>query len=339
LSALSVSSVSAVTATTVAVTLNHAPSATDTLTYTFNGTAVAAANVSVTGAVATLTVPTMIDTNGAATNPTNPYVVVVSNAGTAINTSTIYYNNNQITTLAVQTSDLNKQIGNEMSLSVRMTNEDGVVMANKAVKLEAAAAYEEGGFETANTLTATTDENGIATFAWTRNHAGTEILDIYAVDRPIIRTAANITWMLAATNLVTVDVSDAVTLGVGTAKVYNVTAKNANGSNLAGNLLMNIAVGGGLAVGNLTTQVWNSATQTWGAPTAGNGTAQVTQTLIAANNGQVRFRVYNAAGTTGNFVPTFFYDIAGGNAVTLDNNEPRAVGSQVTYVAQVQLLH
>ena len=348
--ALTVSSVSAINGTQVKVTLNHAPAATDALTYTFAGTAVAAANVSVTGAEVTLTVPAMTDT----TNGTTPaYAVVVMNGATILSTSSVVYDINQITTLAFVSTDFNKQIGNEITVKAKLTDEDGDAIVNKVVKLESAPWA--SGFETAKTLTATTDATGIATFAWTANHDGFEPFTIYSADRSVVRLGGNITWVVAA-NLVNLD-SNAMTnqsLSDESAFEFTVTAKNANNSNYTGNLNFALNVNDStpgtnslldaLGNANIKVQVWNGTawanginTVTPAAGALGEATATTfVYNMQTADDATKKFRIYTKdetllASAVDKLVVTAWYDADASASLTAQ--DPRAVTGSKTFVA------
>ncbi|MEN6350270.1 MAG: hypothetical protein ABFD08_12850 [Syntrophomonas sp.] len=329
--ALAVNSAAAATATTITVTFNRAPATSETLTYTVAGTAY---TPTMDGAVATLTVPTMIDETA--------YAVVVNDGTADLYNANVTYDKNEITTITIQNVDFNKTIGNNFEASVLVADEDGDAVANTEVKLEAIAEYDTNNLEPAVIQTATTNANGIATFSWTTSHDGTQAFEVYSVTRPVVRDSANVTWSLAD-QLITVDAMAAVTLADGTAKEYTVTATDADGAAYVG--IVRIDFSGDadidtLAAGGYTlkTEVWDPTAAAWedvatsGAPRtlAEIDADTVNITLTAAAEGTFKFRVYSSGTNVDAVTPTIYEDADAGS--DLDATEARVVGSTITYV-------
>lgn len=316
---LTVESVSAINSTTVEVVFNQAPAADATLTYKVAGVAYTPV---MDGAKATLTVAQLADDVATA---------VVVNDGTAdLYNSTVTYDMNQITTIAPVKTTYTSQIGNEVTVQYAVTDEDGDAVVGKQVFVRAVSSLTPTLANIEQTVT--TDANGIASVKINRAEVSTDTLTAYVVERPIVASTNGVTidWNAAATGLVSVDATQNITLGNGTAKEYTVTAKKSDGTNYTGRLNMDIAVTG-LAVTDLTVERWNGTA--WVAAT-GSGTAQVNYTLVAGDNGQAKFRVYNDQNPLGTFTPTFFYDTETVGNNTLNNADPRSIGSTVTYVTQ-----
>ncbi len=308
------------------------------------------------GAVATLTVPTMVDDTA--------HAVVVNDGTSDLYNASVTYDKNEITEIAIETVNFNQTIGNMFTLTVKVTDEDGDVIANKEVKLEASGAYND--FEDAVVLTSTTDENGLATFEWTRNHETTWPLDdfvVFVVEKPIVRTSGSVTWTLSE-QLVTLDAAaqSPETLSDESAFEFTVTAKNADGSNYVGDLILDLNVtdaAGGTATlqdtgnANIKIQVWhNNAWVNSIAPAAATAAAdnelietaatRATYEMTAADNGTKKFRIYtkdegglNAADIE-DITVTVWYDkdnsgVAGG----LTAQDPRAVTGKKSYVAGI----
>jgi len=346
---LVVSSVSAINATTIEVTFNRAPAAEETLTYTVAGTAYTPV---MDGAKATLTVATLVDDAATA--------VVINDGAADLYNATVTYDINEITTITIENNDFNKTIGQNFVATVKLADEDGDVMPNESVKLEAAGAYDTNSLEPAVELTATTDANGIATFTWTTAHDGFQNFEVYSVTKPVVRDDAMVTWTLADTSLVTVVETAAVSLSDGSSKEFNVTFKNANGSaKTTGDVFVDMDVtgtGGSAADTDFTVYVRDLSVAD---DTADNAWVEATSVSFAISkftldnagagqnvtaDGKMRFLVVNASkrsgtntvkATTDKLVPTFFYDEATTTVGTLQAKDPRAVGSAISYVAAI----
>jgi len=349
--ALAVEGVTAPTATSVVVDFNRNVTAADGLTFTFGGAAVTAANVAYATDKATLTVTQMVDGT--------TYAVVVTKDATQVYSGNVTYDKNEITALQVQTVDFNKTIGENFTLSVKLVDEDGDAIANKQIKFESPD-YTGGNLEELKILTATTGADGIATFTWTRMHDGLEGVTVYSIDRPVVRAQCNITWTLSA-QLVTLDAAAMAneSLSDESAFEFTVTAKNANGSNYAGNLTLDFNINDNntgtntledAGNANIKIQYWNTATSAWVNSIAPPATAApnelietdadtATYEMTASDNGSKKFRVYTKdeggllASDVNKIVVTAWYDTnADGNLTATD---PRAVTGAKSYVAGV----
>lgn len=307
---------------------NKNVTAEDGITFTFAGNAVAAENVAYAGNKATLTVPTMVDDN------TTTYAVVVTdNEGTELYNDSIMWDRNQPTTLTIETVDMSQTVGEDFILTVKLVDEDGDVMANKALTMDVTPSFGVNNEEL--TLNATTDENGLATFKWTRTRpdAG-ETIDVFVNERPVVRVSGTVVWGTAL-KLVDVDAKTAVTLGFGTAKEYVITAKNADGTDYTGTLAIKYE-GTNAIDTNITAEyknangVWTALTDTSAGDAYVDGIALTTANT--GNDGQITIRLYAAANAT-EISPIFFQDVD--TDIVLDSDEARITGGTINYVDQV----
>jgi len=321
--ALAVESVSAINGTTIEVTFNRAPADDETLTYTVAGTAYVP---TLDGAVATLTVPTMVDDTA--------YAVVVNDGEADLYNAELTYDKNEPTTLTVTNVDPSQTVGENYNLVVRLDDEDGDVIVNK--DLTANITPTPFNNNEPLVLTATTDANGLATFTWTRlNPDAAEAVDIYVNERPVVRTAFAVEW-LTTLKLVSVNQTAAQTLGLGTPVEYVVTAKTSAGAAYTGDLGV-MFTGTAATDANIDGQYKNAA-GTWTAiPNLAGADAYYDSialtTAVTGTDGSATFRFYSENAGTTNFQPTFFQDINSDDVMTA--NEARVVGGTVNYVAQI----
>lgn len=316
-----VTGVSAINATTLEVEFNKEVKAEDGFKFSVAGTEVAAGKVAFAGKVATVTVAAIAD-------DASVKVEVKDSKGTELYNKDVKYDLNQITSITPVNSNYTAQVGKEITVQYKVVDEDGDAIANTEVFVRAASNLPAlSNIE----RTVKTDANGIASFTINRSEVSTDTLTAYVVDRPVVASngAVTVRWNVAPTGLVSVDATNNVDLGAGTYKEYNVSVKNQNGTDFTGTLYMDIATTG-LTAGQVTTQFWNGTA--WVNAT-GTGTAQVSHTLTAANEGKVKFRVLGAAGVNGTVQPTFFYDL-GTTVGSLQDADPRIIASKVTYVTQ-----
>ena len=333
-----VESLSAINETTVEVKMKKAATADDKLTFNFDGVDLDAEKVSYEGSTVILTVPEMVDDK--------EYDVFVKDSeGNEDYKGTVSYNKNEITKLEVITSDLNETIGNDISVSVKLTDEDGKPVSNKSVTLESSGLY--NAFEEAITLKATTDAEGIATFTWTRTHETSNMgdeFDIYSDDKPTVRVQGKVTWTLSD-KLVSIDTEGlrSEQLSDGSAFEFTVDAKNADGSKYVGDLHLSVDEADKdqkVEDGTYEIQVWNGKEWVDSITTGTNsngelirdiGSDSMIYEITEDDNGSKKFRIYTTNSNVKKIAVTAWYD--GDNDEEFDATDPRAVTGNKEYVA------
>jgi len=322
---LKVEIVSAINATTVEVTFNQEVTAEDGLTFSFDGSAVAAENVAYDGSTATLTVAEMADDTD--------YAVVVSDSeGNELVNQTVAFDYNEITTLTTDAdSTINAVVGTSVSVNFTVEDEDEDGVEGTEVRVRAINA----AGDVVEEQVLTTDANGQVTFTYTSIDGRTDTIEAVVLEKPTLRdssvtvewveTAASVTVENPATEGFIVSGATNVADELKTIK-YVATFTDENGQPLADNEVVSVK----LTTEDLTA---TSATVTLTSGATSNNeftlSAGTVYTATLANGdgtAVLEFTVDQPAKVT----PLFFVD-ANDDAI-VDNDEPRAEGATVEVV-------
>ena len=293
------------------------------MTYTFAGTAY---TPSYDGAVATLTVPQMVDETA--------YAVVVNDGTDDLYNDNVTYDKNEATTLTMTNEVLEQTVSQDFTASFTLVDEDGDAMANEEIVVEITNA---NNFSSDIQATITTDETGVATYTWTRTHDVNDTVEAYVANAATVRDTATVSWNLAGA-YVSVEETSSVTLGDGTTKVYNVEAKNADGSDFVGDLYVSLAGTAGINIAtNVKIETVTAEDDGTTSTAADAAIVRDSNTLahIPIGDGTAQLRIYNTNATIDSVTPTFYYNAdAGASATALDPEDPRMQGATISYVAQ-----
>jgi hypothetical protein len=185
--ALTVTGATVSNATTVELALNKSISAEDAYTFTFNGTAVDAANVAYGDKKVTLTVPAMAD-NAANT------VVVADKDGNQVYSGTVTFDLHQPTTLTTDApATTNAVVGEQVSLTFTLKDEDGDAIEGQQVRVRATS-----GSTINSEQTLTTDAQGKVTFTYTSIDGRTDTVEAVVLSKPTLRKSVSVEWVETA---------------------------------------------------------------------------------------------------------------------------------------------
>lgn len=333
---LAVESVSAINKSTVEVTFNNEVSAEDALTFEINGVS---STATLEGKVASVAaVPNLVDEED--------YTVKVYADGELLKEESFKFDLAEPTTLSALVTTQSATVGSSVVYEFKLVDEDGDALAGEEVFVRSTFTRDGVGFPDQETQTVTTDENGIAKATFSQSELGIEEVQAYVVSKPTVRSAVSTTdWNLNTEGSVSVTERTATTIGTQTYYEYNVEAKKTDGTAYTGNLLFDLNVetttDNTLGAGDVTVERWNGTTWVTVAvngaleidPAAGTDKdADYVYKLTSADAGKAKFRV--VSNKAAKIAPTFFYDLESTGDETLDNDEPRAIGSTLTYVAQ-----
>lgn len=174
------------------------------------------------------------------------------------------------------------------------------------------------------TLTATTDANGIATVTWTRSNPGTDSVSVYPTSTPAVRATATKRWTVAGAVITCTPTASATQLN-GTARVYTVTLKNPSTGAAAATEPVDITISKRMSTGAGTINGVGILT------TSGQVGTTVT-TITTDSAGSAAFTV---TGTGSVIAPRVFVESAtfggGSTADTLETGEFRADCGTTTF--------
>ncbi|HHP3706295.1 TPA: hypothetical protein ACSBDN_004483, partial [Shigella sonnei] len=152
--------------------------------FSFNGTAVAANNVAYGDKKVTLTVAAMAD-NAANT------VVVADKDGNQVYSGTVTFDLNQATTITTDAPALtNAVVGQQVSLTFTVKDEDGDVKAGEAVRVRSTT-----GTTVNAEQTLTTDGEGKVTFSYSSIDGRTDTVEAVVLSKPTLRKAVSVEWV------------------------------------------------------------------------------------------------------------------------------------------------
>ncbi|MFC2947528.1 S-layer homology domain-containing protein [Virgibacillus sediminis] len=185
-----VESVSAINATTVEVELNRELAEDEVLpTFTFDGEVVAEENISVDGSTVTLSGLSLEDDS---VNPDGYNLTVVGEGEEELYNDTVVYDANELESLSTETvSPINAVVGEEVSVTYTLKDEDGDPIAGEDVRVRANF---NGNVVEEQVLTS--DENGEVTFTYSEVDGGAHNVSAVALSQPTLRdSSVNIDWV------------------------------------------------------------------------------------------------------------------------------------------------
>ncbi|WP_336046117.1 S-layer homology domain-containing protein [Solibacillus ferritrahens] len=129
------------------------------------------------------------------------------------------------TAIAFEQTSIQGTYGETVTLKAKVTVAEGESTTNIPVKFD--IFHEKLVNDTTIvpqiTETVKTDENGVATYTYTRSQGNTDNVNAYATGKPALKAAAKVYW---DTNLAIKDVTEGTTLANGEQKVYQITGEN-----------------------------------------------------------------------------------------------------------------
>lgn len=128
------------------------------------------------------------------------------------------------TAIAFEETSIQGTYGTTVTLKAKVTVAQGESAANIPVKFDVFHAKLANDTTIVPQLTETvkTDENGVATYTYTRSQGETDTVNAYATGKPALKAAAKVYW---DTTLAIKDVTEGTTLANGEQKVYQITGE------------------------------------------------------------------------------------------------------------------
>lgn len=180
---LKVESVAAINATTIEVALNKTVTAEDGLKFTIDGDLVGASQITYGDKKVTITVAALVDDQ--------QYTVVAKDAkDVELYNTKVAYDFNIPTELKVDSTSVNAVVGQNVSVTYTLVDEDGDAISGAEVRVQA-----KTGSTVNEQKVLTTDAEGKVTFSYTTIDAGIQTVEAVVISKPTVRKAVSVDWV------------------------------------------------------------------------------------------------------------------------------------------------